>query len=243
MERKDALVGLLGRGYEMEMAFAAGLSDGERASVGSWDDWAIKDTVAHTAAWRDDLATALAVAREGGVPSHEDDFERKNALIYEEHHGKSWEEVRAMAGAAHQALLHEVSRLDETTLDSTSVLPWQRARPLWRLAVGTGFSHPLIHVSDHLKKRGEIQQAADLVAELATSTAGLDDSPHWQGVVSYNLACHQALLGRTQEAVSRLAKALDLNPGLLDWSKQDPDLQSVRSESACQAVFRAHEHG
>ena len=56
-----------------------------------------------------------------------------------------------------------------------------------------------------------------------------DNSPTWHGVVQYNLACQYALLGQPESAIHALRQALQLNPDLLEWSKQDPDLDSIRA--------------
>ena len=65
----------------------------------------------------------------------------------------------------------------------------------------------------------------------------LDDDAAWQGTVRYNLACHYALAGRTEEAIARLGEALVLNPGLHEWSLQDTDLDSLRQEPGYLALY------
>jgi tetratricopeptide (TPR) repeat protein len=50
------------------------------------------------------------------------------------------------------------------------------------------------------------------------------------GVVQYNLACHYALAGETETAIKKLREALELNPELAEWSKEDSDLASIREE-------------
>jgi hypothetical protein len=56
--------------------------------------------------------------------------------------------------------------------------------------------------------------------------------------VKYNLACHYALLGAKAEAIRELRESLALNPGPIDWSRQDPDLDAVRGEPGYQALYR-----
>ncbi len=55
--------------------------------------------------------------------------------------------------------------------------------------------------------------------------------------MKYNLACQYSLLGTTAEAIRELQEALTLNPGLTDWSKQDPDLDAIRDEPEYQAIY------
>ena len=171
-----------------------------------------------------------------------DDYEHHNKAIFNEHHGATWPQVEEFAATSFRSLVEQVERLSDTDMLNQQLLPWQGDRPLWRVAVGTGFDHPLIHISDHYKKSGEIERAADVVGTLATKDADLDDTPEWQGVIKYNLACRHSLLDEKALAIDRLREALTLNPGLLDWSKEDPDLEAIRGEPACQAIYEGHAH-
>jgi hypothetical protein len=76
-----------------------------------------------------------------------------------------------------------------------------------------------------------------MIGKIARSMAGLDDSPVWQGAVKYQLACHYSLLGARAEAIRELQESLVLNPGLTDWSKEDPDLDAIRGEPEYQAIY------
>jgi len=52
----------------------------------------------------------------------------------------------------------------------------------------------------------------------------------------YNLACHYALAGEKDKAITTLGQAFHLNPGLIEWSTHDSDLDSVRNEPAFQSL-------
>jgi len=67
--------------------------------------------------------------------------------------------------------------------------------------------------------------------------AALDPASSWQGTVEYNLACFYALHNLPQAALDCLASAFAQNPDLIDWSKQDPDLDSLRSHPTFQALI------
>jgi len=242
MNRKVKVLELLERGYNVEKEFCAELTEQERSEPGSWERWAVKDSIAHNAAWRAHLANGLAAAAGGREPTAAGDYEHQNEVFFNKHHSRPWDEIETIAATAHRALVKQVSDLTEEDVNSSSILPWQGDRAMWRVALRTGFNHPLIHISDHLKRSGEIERTADLVGELATAVAGLDDDPEWQGVVKYNLACRHALLGETHPAIARLNEALALSPRLLDHARDDPDLEGIRGEPACQAVFADHDH-
>jgi hypothetical protein len=65
----------------------------------------------------------------------------------------------------------------------------------------------------------------------------LDDSPDWQGVIRYNNACSFSLLGEKETAINELREALKLNPGLTEWSKEDPDFEPIREEAVYKAIY------
>jgi hypothetical protein len=241
MTRKEMVLQLLQRGYELEVAFASSLSMEQRSEAGTWEEWSVRDSLAHNAAWRAHVASALAAVAAGEEPVGADDYQHQNQAIYEQNRLKSWAEVRQMAAEAHNALCDQVSALSDPDMNRTDILPWQTGRPLWQVVVGTGFSHPLVHVSDHQKRSGQIEEAAATVGELASAVAGLDDSADWQGRVKYNLACRHALLGEVPEAIAQLGEALELSPSLLEWSMQDPDLDVIREEPDCRGLFARHE--
>ena len=44
-------------------------------------------------------------------------------------------------------------------------------------------------------------------------------------------------MGMKEEALSELTQALALTPQLVDWSKQDPDLNSLHDEPAFNALY------
>jgi hypothetical protein len=117
------------------------------------------------------------------------------------------------------------------------VLEWYDGRPLWRVIIGNGYNHPLIHIAQYYQNVGDMTRAAEITSMLGEPLLVLDDSPGWLGTVHYNAACAHALRGAKEEALEELAKALRLNEQLVEWSKEDPDLDSLRSEPAYQALY------
>ena len=49
------------------------------------------------------------------------------------------------------------------------------------------------------------------------------------GTIQYNLACYAAQLGRADEALARLRRAIDLDKDFESLAKTDPDLEPIRS--------------
>jgi tetratricopeptide (TPR) repeat protein len=237
MKRKTRLLDLLRQAREMEMDFVDALSGQERARTGTLEDWSAKDTISHVAAWKARMADNLLAVSEGRPPTGTGDLDRENALFFEAYRDETWEEVLNVADDAFQRILAQVEALGEPELVSCEKFPWQGDRPLWRLVVGNGYIHPIAHLAEFHRNQGNREQAAQMIGEMANSMAGLDGGLAWQGAVKYNLACHYSLLGATAEAIRELQESLALDPGLTDWSKQDPDLDAIRGEPAYQAIY------
>ena len=238
MELKSKLVELIEQASQEEQALFARLSEDERSVRGEPDRWSPKDTIAHLAAWKTRLAEDLATAARGETPVRSEDFEVVNAKIFAENRDRSWSEILEEAAEACRQLVEQVEKTSEAELRSTETLPWQGDRPLWRLIVGTGTIHPLaMHLGPILIERGEKEYATELQEKTAKLLGELDKSQNWQGLVRYNLACHYALAGETETAIEKLREALERNPELTEWSKEDPDLASIREEPGYKALY------
>jgi len=111
-------------------------------------------------------------------------------------------------------------------------------RPVWRQVVIDVGTHPTTHLAGYLLNHGRLDQATRWEEENAGGLEALDASPAWRGTILYNLACHYALRSQTAKAIDTLVRALRLNPDLTEWSKQDSDLDSLRSRPDYEALYR-----
>lgn len=238
MARKARIMSLITEIDEAEQRFYAGLSEEELAKAGSADDWSVRDLRAHMAAWKERMADNIQAAREGRESQVVEDYDHANAITYEQHCGKTWQEVAEYSDAAALNLFQQVDSLSESQLGSIDFLPWPNGRPLWRLVSGYCYSHPMIHLAGYYREKGDTRRAGELIGRMSRAMADLDDSQEWQGVTSYNLACQYALLGETNKSVAELHKALEHNPGLIEYSKKDPDLDSIRGSTSYQAIYK-----
>ena len=100
--------------------------------------------------------------------------------------------------------------------------------------MNNGFEHPIVHYANYYQRRGDLAKATQLYE---ASVAAVADLPEWYGSARYNLACFYALSGQTDWAIAELQAALQLRPDLLEWSKQDTDLASLRDAAAYQALY------
>jgi tetratricopeptide (TPR) repeat protein len=237
MTLKNKILGLLDTANQKQLAFTESLSGADRETSGTPEQWAAKDTLAHMAAWTQHLADNLSGLIQAPEPLDGEETDQANAEIFEDHRHKNWNEILELLKTAYHSLKKEVEALPEEKFQSTNVLTWQEDRPLWRLIVNSGYTHPLLHIVGHYTKLGETVRATALQEEMTNQLSELDDSPEWKGTLTYNLACQYSLIGQKQDAVRALRMALELNPGLLNWSKQDPDLDALRDDLAYQAIY------
>ena len=239
MDLKTRILDLLRQAHRAEQALLATLTDVQRATHGEPDHWSPKDTIAHNAFWKDRGAEGLEEFVQGRpLPSY-DEYDKINAEIFEEYRHRPWDEILALSARAHDRLIQDVEGLTADQLLNAGPLVGQDGRPLWRKVVGAGYIHPVWHIALLYLEFGAVDRATALYEQMADRLPVLDEDPTWRGTIRYNLACHYALTGQTERAISELRDALELNPGLTEWSQQDPDFASIRETPAYQAAYQA----
>lgn len=232
MATKTMILEVLQRAQQDRDAFVMRLSPVERQASGTPDHWAPKDTLAHLAAWCERLAQRL---RDSTTPPVAD-FNQQNDAFFQAHRHQSLEEILVYSQRVYGELTAIVDSLAEAELQDTQRFPVDEA-PLWQRFVGAAYTHPLTHYSLHDIARGDIELANRLHEQALEWLSPLDDSPRWRGNLLYNLACQYALAGARSQALQRLREALALAPGLVEWSKQDSDLASLREHPDYWALY------
>ncbi|NLX10748.1 MAG: ClbS/DfsB family four-helix bundle protein [Chloroflexi bacterium] len=236
MAKRDNLLALLARGRANERAFYDDLSAEERAAGGTFENWSPKDLLAHIMAWQ--KRTLDRILDPGSVPAAPgDDTEHQNVNFYETYRDWSWDDVLAESDRVYEELVSWIQSAPEDALTNSQYFDWLDGQPLWRRIAGDGFSHPLVHLAETYVRRGRADRASQMYEQSVQVANALDDSPEWRSIAIYNLACYYAIAGQKEKAVERLRQALELNPGLTEWSKEDPDFASIRQEPDYQAIY------
>ena len=232
---KRELTELLGKGYQVEKEFIATLADEERNADGTFENWTAKDCIAHNAYWRKHHAEDVLAVLAGKTPTHID--EQINKEVYSRYKDQSWEDIDTLVDSGLQRMGEAIALISEDDLQRDDFYPWEQGRPLWKEIVGNIYTHPVIHLSEWQIKRGYPARAAEMYQEMTRQLTSLDDGPDWQGIIRYNNACSFSLLGDKEIAINELGEALKLNPGLTEWSRQDPDFEPIRGEAGYKALY------
>jgi hypothetical protein len=233
------LLDLLSQSRSIEQAFLTGLPEAERRGEGTLADWSAKDVVAHLADWRLEGASKLAMVAAGETPPDTPELDSTNAVVFERHRSQSWDDVARYSSGAWSSLARAIESLADEKLASPSELPSMRGRPWWRFALVDAATHPVEHLSAYATAHGRQSEATGWQEESASRMEALDSDPAWRGTVRYNLACYYALAGHTAKAIQTLGAAFDLNPDptLIEWSRKDTDLDSLRDEPEYRALY------
>jgi tetratricopeptide (TPR) repeat protein len=235
--RKRTLTELLEKARATEHSFWEGLTQQERAAVGEADAWSAKDVLAHITFWKERLADGLEAALHEDEPEPTAHFEEINRQVFQANRQRSWEDLLDHEGQVYSRLLVALEALTDDALDDPQRFAWTDGRPLWWRVGFSGYFHPLDHLSKLYIEQGKAASARELQERIAREMGGLDASERWQGTVLYNLACFYSLIGQPARAIEGLHRAFVLNPELIEWSKEDTDLEPLRDLPEYQTLY------
>ena len=239
MTLKTSLREILNYMREQQLAFPDYLTAEERNQVGEPDNWSAKDEIIHINVWANEHLDRLELLLSGGTPPDSifgEIEDERNRAIFDEHKDAGWNQALARVRETY-------NRLDDYLKDHSEELlleiPAGEERPVWRMIAGGHILHPMIHLWGYLQRHGYNDLLIAIFGEnFVARLLELQDDAGWQGTTYYNLACILALSGRKKEAVTALAKALQLEPQLVEWSQKDSDLDILRDDPDFQALYK-----
>ena len=238
MFSKERLQAALRFAHQQEIAFIDRLTPEQRQEAGRGDHWSAKDVIAHLSTWKERMIDrAQAAVRGEPLPRDERSDDEINAEIFRANETKSWEEVRRMSESAFQRVMDFITATPDYILTDPELSLNADGRPIWQSVLAECTSHTIAHLWDYHLHQGDAARAITLQEATAAHLRELDD-PNVTAYGVYNLACVYARTGRTQDAIRALDEALHLRPQLIEWSKQDPDLDSLRGNPDFQALYR-----
>lgn len=227
---------MLNAAHAEQQTFVKGLSDAERAAIGTADHWSARDHVAHITFWKQCLSLILAAVERNETPPSFNDFESLNTQTFKEQRERSWADRVHASQQAHTEVLAHVQHFTEEDYANTHLLPpseeddgvYPDGRPLWDLILGNGYWHPHSHLSQFYLDRNDVATAICIQEACIDKAVQEGIPPAMHGIGLYNLACLYATTNQVEKAQPTLQQALLLTPGLTEWSKQDPDLAALR---------------
>jgi len=238
---KPRILALLSFACQQEQEFVEGLSEAERNAIGTPDAWAAKDFLVNIMRWQQLQTEKLAAAVRGETSPAWHDMQlvhQINSETFTRYQASSFEDVRQEAERIVRALVAQVESLSEEELTDANRYDWQEGEPLWEETLGNGLWHPCSQMTAFYLQRGDKQAALRLQESLLTIVREAELPPEELAVHIYNQVCFYATNGWPEKALLLLPEALRLRPTLIEWSKHDSDLDSLRNAPAFQAIFR-----
>jgi deoxycytidylate deaminase len=236
----DDLVAMLTVTGAAEHDLFAMLQPDMRDLPGQIGEWSAKDVLGHLAAWRSIEARRLT-RREGAAdpgtdaetmprdgeagdddPADDEPIDETNARLHAERDAWSWEQVAAAADESIEALAAAIRSTPAAALQSSS-----------RLVAGigaNGANHALGHLSDVASMAGGDRRFRALATEIEAILMRGEIPDDGAGTLLYNIACHDAMTGRLDDARRRLRDAFRLRPDLVAWAEQDSDVAALQGE-------------
>jgi len=235
MAKLPSLLSLASYSGQVEAEFVAELTPPERQAIGVPDDWAAKDLLAHVTTWRERGAEDLKAILRGPLPPEPQEFDEVNRAIFDQNRGQAWEVVLGRVKKSWESFTMALRDLTEDKLTASGGEA-QTDRPLWRRVTVDAGNHPVLHYAEFARRRGRGASATQWMEGLSPLLLAVDPAGEWHGVVHYNLACHYAQTGVADKALDSLRAALELNPGLREWSRQDADLAPLHPDPRFSSV-------
>lgn len=236
---RPQLLDLLQHARTDEVAFVASLGVGERNATGALDHWSAKDLVAHLTFWRATMLKRLQAAQRGETPPSFDNFLELNDQNFEANRHRTWAEVLDNSQRAFDDLIAKVKEMSEEELTDPQRYEWRNGEPLWTNIRGNAYDHAETHIAQFYFDRGDKKRALEMQRVMAEAVKRLDPSPRAGGTAIYNLACFLALNGEPAQAIDLVRESFTLRPDLVEWSKQDSDLNSLRDLPDFKALYPA----
>lgn len=238
MNLKEKIIDLLESTGREEQTYITSLTEAQRNVTGTPEKWEPKDILVHIGFWNQQLANRISAALKGEEEHPAEDYQKVNEEIFEQHRNDTWEQVIEWSTRANNTLIEVTQALSDEQLTSTDLLEGLHNQPVWKRIVGNGHTHPLMHLAQCFAQAGQADYASQMMEEATQLEATLDDSPEWIGNGRYNLACHYALIGEPAKAILLLEEAFQYLPSVVEWSKQDTDLDCLRELPEFQALYK-----
>jgi hypothetical protein len=237
MISKDHLISVIDSAIQEFRDLGNKLSPRILQQKGTLKQWAVRDDVIHCAYYIRQYADRLAWPRDH-EPVDGSDYLKVNDEVWEKHQSESWDEALEMLENACHAVIRGLESLSDEEINSLKTFTWMKGESVARYVPGLIYVHGMMHIQYALMRAGmqdAVIESADKAYQMVEKQ---DSSEEGRGRNLYNKACSYALAGHKVEAISMVKAAVKLAPNLLEWSKQDSDLDCLRDETSFKAIYQ-----
>ena len=234
MSAKELLINLVEEEQREEERIEKVLNAEELDATGTYEVWSAKDTIAHIAEWM--LGEADKLAGLEAVTTFASNDE-KNRELFKKHEDEDWTAIRRLSEEAAAQLISQIRKRSKEEIALPFGSSDTRNRPVWRRAIGYGVLHPVSHIGQIYIKRRDFAYAVALHEKFSKKMENMEGEDNWRGTLAYDLARVHALAGNALEAIEKLKVAVELDPSLVESSKKDPDLESLRSMDEYRSIY------
>ena len=236
LSEKQIILELVQNTYADLMDLVASLSPQEKTKKGGLKLWSAKDMVAHLNFWERHFINQLEnFAKSEKIPMAGDYLDQVNDGVLYEHMDQTLEDSLSEYQQIHTELLKKYEAFSVEDLSDPKKFAWLEGRPMSDRILGNSVWHPQSHIADFNIKRGKLEKATQMQESLTDKLKGF---PTWRPTAAYNLACFYALNGMREKAIPFLSEAFKLRADLVEWSKQDSDLNSLRDLPEFKALYK-----
>ena len=227
---REELIKLIQVSYGKQREYLATLTEEEKSAASDVANWSPKDVMAHIIYWNADMAGELAGLDQLDRADGDGTVDHINGDVWQQYKDVTWAEVKDLLDQVQYDLLESLKDLDVDQLNDNQRYLWTNGRPLWQRINFGSFYHPMQHTAELIAKRGEIDQANDIMEEMTALQLALVESDTWRGNVLYNLGCHYAITGQREKALENIGRGIKMYPFLKEWAPKDSDLASLRDD-------------
>ena len=217
-------------------ALISSLTPEEKTRRGSLAQWSAKDTLAHLVFWENYINTVLEKGLQGEKTPLVGDYPNQlNDGVFIEHIDQPFEEAAAQEAAVYQHLLNILKPISPDDLVDPDKYAFLDGRSILDRTIVDYVYHAGNHIGDYYLKNGQLAKSRTLQESMAEH---LYVFPCWEGNAHYNLARFYSLNNFPAEAIGQLRSAIKIKPDLIEWAKQDSDLDPLREMAEFQALFK-----
>ena len=237
MTSKDQLTAIIDEAFQEFKHLDAYLSSETLHKKGTLTKWEPRDDVIHCAFYIQQFADRLKWPRDHARVDGSD-YLKVNDEVWEKHQTESWEESLDLLEKACQAVITGLEPLSEEELNCNETFTWLGEQPPAQYIVGLIYVHGMMHIQYALMRAGQIDAVIESADKVYLMSEKMDSSEIGRGRNLYNKACSYALAGRAADAITMVKEAVKLAPNLLEWSKQDTDLDSLREDPEFKSIYQ-----